>query len=129
MAQDVVLLSGYDGLPEMSKTRAEKQLKQIVGKERSDPNYRVRFSPELADYCRRGYRRLNYKRILNLAKSGKVARREPPTQKTNEWRYVLRGISAGKTRRETMELVFAFEGKKMVVFITAYPFKKRGAHK
>lgn len=119
-----MLLSDYDGLPEKSQGQAEKLLKQIIDKERSDSNYRLRFSPELNACCRRGYRGLNYKRILNVAKSGKVVRKEPPTQKTNEWRYVLRGTSAGKTHRKTMELVFAFEDERRVVFITAYPFKK-----
>lgn len=127
MAKGVMILSDYDGLPEKSKKQAEKLLERILEKEREEPEYRIRFSPKLNDHCRRGYRGLNYVKIFKIARSGKIVGKEPPTDETREWRYLLQGLSAGQKRMERFELVFSFENEKTVVFITCYPKKKKGA--
>lgn len=127
MVKDVVILSDYDGLPQQSKAQAGKLLLKILEMERIDPGYRIRFSPELTAYCRRGFRGLSYLRVLKIAKSGNVVRKEPPTTATREWRYILRGLSAGKKEKSRFELVFSFEDENSVVFITCYPVKRKGA--
>ncbi|MCX6340203.1 MAG: hypothetical protein NTX71_09860 [Candidatus Aureabacteria bacterium] len=125
MAHRTVILSDYDGLPEQSKAQAEKFLKKILEQERNNSQYRIRFSPELNGYCRRGYRGLNYQRILAIARSGTVIGKEAPTEKTREWRYILWGSSAGKRFKERCMLIFSLESEKSVVFITCYPIKRK----
>ena len=129
MTNGAVILSGYDGLPEQSKEQAEGLFKWIVERERTNSQYRVRFSPELSNYCRRGYRGLNYQRILAIARSGAVIDKKPPTEKTRQWRYILQGASAGKIYREKFMLIFSFESERSVVLITCYPVKKKGIAK
>lgn len=126
MTNGAVILCGYDGLPEQSKEEAERLFKKIVEGERANPQYRLRFSPELSSYCRLGYRGLNYQRVLAIARSGAVIGKRPPTEKTREWRYMLRGTSAGKRYREKFVLIFSFESERSAALITCYPVTGKG---
>ena len=125
MKKGIIIFSDYNGLPQKSKRQADSLLREILENEKVDPQYQIRISPELSAYCREGFRGLNYTRVLQIAKSGKIVGKEPPTEKTREWRYLLQGWSAGRKRREIFELVLSFESIKAVVFITAYPLKRR----
>ena len=129
MEKDIIILSDYNGLPQKSKRQADNLLREILGNEKVDPQYQIRVGPELNAYCRKRFRGLNYPRVLQIAKSSKIVGKEPPTEKTREWRYLLRGWSSGTTRKEKFELVLSFESKKVVVFITAYPLKRRRCKK
>ena len=124
MEKGIIILSDYNGFPRKSKRQADGLLRAILEKEKVDSQYQICISPELSAYCRKRFRGLNYPRILQIAKSGKIVGKKPPTEKTREWRYLLQGWSSGRKRKEKFELVLSFESKQTVVFITAYPLKR-----
>lgn len=48
MRKGIIILSDYNGLPQKSKRQVDNLLREILEKEKGDPQYQIRISPNLA---------------------------------------------------------------------------------